>query len=106
MNRLARFFEFSHLPEHLQAVSKPFHDLAKQIENLIPDNEEKHMAFRKLLESKDCAVRAALPDPNYVNVTIGPKPEPIDFNRTMTPQEWAVFRLDSGALTQNPIPVN
>lgn len=31
-NHLMQFFEYSHLPEHLQAVSKPFGELAAQID--------------------------------------------------------------------------
>lgn len=30
-DRLLQFFEYAHLPPHLQAVSKPFHDLAHAI---------------------------------------------------------------------------
>jgi hypothetical protein len=47
-------------PKHLQAVSKPFGDLATQIETTLPSNQEKTVALRKLLEAKDCAVRAVL----------------------------------------------
>lgn len=57
---LMQFFEYAHLPEHLQAVSKPFGDLATQIEATLPGNPEKTVALRKLLEAKDCAVRAVL----------------------------------------------
>lgn len=59
-NQLMQFFEYAHLPEHLQAVSKPFGELAKQIEDTLPSNPEKTVALRKLLEAKDCAVRALL----------------------------------------------
>lgn len=58
-SQLMQFFEYSRLPEFLQVVSKPFQDLAIKIESL-PTNAEKTMALRKLLEAKDCAVRAAL----------------------------------------------
>jgi hypothetical protein len=61
-DRLLRFFNYTHLPEHLQAVSKPFHDLAHKICDDIPSNPERTVALRKLLESKDCAVRAVLPE--------------------------------------------
>lgn len=59
-NALMQFFAYSHLPAALQLISKPFGDLAQQIENALPDNPEKTTALRKLLESKDCAVRALL----------------------------------------------
>lgn len=57
---LMQFFEYAHLPEHLQKVSKPFGDLAEIIETTLPGNAEKTTALRKLLEAKDCAVRAVL----------------------------------------------
>lgn len=59
-DRLLQFFDYAHLPEHLQAVSKPFHDLANQIVETLPANPERTMALRKLLEAKDCAVRALI----------------------------------------------
>jgi hypothetical protein len=59
-NSLMQFFAYAHLPEHLQAVSKPFGDLAAHIDRTLPNNPEKTVALRKLLESKDCAVRALL----------------------------------------------
>lgn len=58
---LIQFFEYSHLPENLQKISKPFSDLAERIGfEYSNSNPEKEMALRKLLEAKDCAVRAAL----------------------------------------------
>ncbi len=60
MNRLMQFFKYDHLPEHLQAISKPFAELACHIDSTIPANAESTVALRKLLEAKDCAVRAVL----------------------------------------------
>ncbi|TKV61893.1 hypothetical protein FDO65_10235 [Nakamurella flava] len=57
---LLRWFEYAHLPSKLQAVSKPFGDLAERLVETIPRNAERSVALRKLLESKDAAVRAAL----------------------------------------------
>jgi hypothetical protein len=58
---LLQFFEYKHLPIRLQEISKPFCDLARQlVDELVPANSEQHMALRKLLEAKDCAVRARL----------------------------------------------
>jgi len=59
--RLLTFFSYEHLPPHLQVISKPFADLARVIAKTLPNNPETTMALRKLLESKDCAVRALLP---------------------------------------------
>ncbi len=57
---LLKWFEYSHLPPHLQAVSKPFHDLANEIVIQIKRGPERTVALRKLLESKDAAVRAVV----------------------------------------------
>jgi len=55
-----QFFAYEHLPTHLQEVSKPFGELAKTIVETLPRNPERTVALRKLLESKDAAVRARL----------------------------------------------
>lgn len=57
---LLQFFEYAHLPPHLQDVSKNFQSLAAYIVANLPSNPERTMALRKLLEAKDCAVRARL----------------------------------------------
>lgn len=59
-DRMLQFFTYSHLPEHLQSISKPFGDLAQHIVDTLPQNAERTVALRKLLEAKDCAVRAHL----------------------------------------------
>lgn len=58
-----KYFAYAHLPPHLQAVSKPIGDLAEQMETDLPDGPEKSAGMRKLLEAKDCFVRAALDKP-------------------------------------------
>lgn len=57
---LMQFFAFAHLPAHLQQISRPFGELAEQIVTTLPRNPERTTALRKLLEAKDCAVRAQL----------------------------------------------
>lgn len=57
---LIQFFSYEHLPIHLQKISRPFCDLALYIDSNLPDNTEKSTALRKILEAKDCAVRAAI----------------------------------------------
>ena len=57
---IMRFFEYAHLPAHLQEVSRPFSDLAHQLQHTLDRSPERTVALRKLLESKDAAVRAAL----------------------------------------------
>lgn len=65
---LLKYFAYEHLPEQLQGISKPFSELAYEVA-LRFDNEikrpmasfdETKEALRKLLEAKECAVRAAL----------------------------------------------
>lgn len=62
--RLLKYFKYSHLPEHLQTISKDFSELAHQMAvRCIKDGGdvgETMAGIRKLLESKDCAVRAAI----------------------------------------------
>lgn len=55
---ILKYFVYKHLPDHLQAISKPFSDLAVEIVNNTPTNDEKIAGLRKLLEAKDCIVRA------------------------------------------------
>lgn len=57
---LLQFFTYEHLPPHLQECSKPFCELAQRIVATAPMNPERTEALRKLLEAKDCAVRALL----------------------------------------------
>jgi len=59
-DRMMQFFAYAHLPEHLQKTSRPFVELAQQIVDSLPSNPERTAALRKLLEAKDCAVRALL----------------------------------------------
>lgn len=56
--KMAQYFTYDHLPEHLQEASKPFCELANFIIERIPSNPERTVALRKILEAKDCAVRA------------------------------------------------
>lgn len=69
---ILQFFSYQHLPAHLQAVSKPFCELAHTLVKgdncpesgtctmgpALPRNAERSVALRKLLEAKDAAVRA------------------------------------------------
>jgi hypothetical protein len=57
---MLQFFSYEHLPQALAVVSKPFCDLAQEIVETLPRNPERTVALRKLLEAKDCAVRAVL----------------------------------------------
>lgn len=59
---LLRFFEYKQLPEDLQPISKKIHDLAHEMCSELPANTERAAGLRKLLEAKDCFVRAAVPE--------------------------------------------
>lgn len=56
---ILKYFEFAHLPPHLQEVSRPFHELARSCASKL-DGPELTAGLRKLLEAKDCMVRASL----------------------------------------------
>ena len=56
---IMRFFAYQHLPAKLQSVSSSFASLSIEIMQL-PRSAERTVALRKLIESKDAAVRAAL----------------------------------------------
>jgi hypothetical protein len=58
---LARFFAYDHLPEPLQTISAYSAHLAEAMIRELPDGPELTTGLRKLLEAKDCFVRAALP---------------------------------------------
>lgn len=78
MEPLLQFFSFAHLPPHLILVSQPFAELAEMMVEKLPRNAERTTALRKLLEAKDCAVRAVLfRDPNAADPTVFQNPSPL-----------------------------
>jgi hypothetical protein len=58
---ILQYFSWKHLPEHLQGVSRECCDMAERFDRELPDGPEKSAGLRKLLEAKDCFVRASLP---------------------------------------------
>lgn len=58
MDPLLQFFKYKHLPEPMQCISAPFCVLAEGMVEKLPRNPERTVMLRKLLEAKDCAVRA------------------------------------------------
>lgn len=58
VNPIMKFFEYGHLPQHLQDVSKDICEVAKRMEAELPQNAETSAGLRKLLEAKDCFVRS------------------------------------------------
>jgi hypothetical protein len=61
-NPIMKFFTWAHLPAGpLRDVSAQVCGLAQELDDSIPDGPEKSAGMRKLLEAKDCLVRAVLP---------------------------------------------
>lgn len=56
--RMLKWFEYKHLPERLQTVSKLFSHFAHNLCLALDQGPERTVALRKLLEAKDAAVRA------------------------------------------------
>lgn len=59
---LLDLFAYEHLPAHLQNVSRPLADMARELADSLNDGPEKTTGLRKLLEAKDCFVRQAVID--------------------------------------------
>jgi hypothetical protein len=57
---IMQHFAWSHLPDRLQLISRPCADLAIVLVCTLPDGPELTAGLRKLLEAKDCFVRAAV----------------------------------------------
>lgn len=58
--RIMSFFKYDHLPENLQKISRPLCNLALMMACILTPQAEKTAGMRKLLEAKDCFVRAHL----------------------------------------------
>lgn len=58
--KLLTFFLGWHLPPHLEEISAESMGLAFSMMKQLPDGPELTAGLRKLLEAKDCFVRAAL----------------------------------------------
>ncbi len=86
---ILQFFKYEHLGPELQSVSAPFCNLARQIAEHLPVNRERTMALRKLLEAKDCAVRAYLfKEPAQSTSEIGSVVEIVSRIKLSQDSEW------------------
>lgn len=54
------YFQAAHLPAELRVVSEQFQALAVAMATALKPSAETSTCLRKLLEAKDCAVRAVL----------------------------------------------
>lgn len=55
---LLQFFAYADLTPELQQIAKPFYEFALQLVEGLPQNSERTEAVRRLLESRDAALRA------------------------------------------------
>lgn len=60
MDKVTSLFRYQHLPDHLQVMSQPFHDLAKALTEHLPHSAEYTLALRSLWEAKNLAVFATV----------------------------------------------
>jgi len=88
VRQVLQFFKYKHLTEELRDVSAKCAELANCMANSLPQNQELTVGLRKLLEAKDCFVRAALS-----GSTIGPSPKP---KRTFPSLTAATMELSDG----------
>lgn len=60
MSQIMKYFRSEHLPTPLSDISSEIEEVAHTMNDLLPDCAEKSAGLRKLLEAKDCFVRAKL----------------------------------------------
>lgn len=73
---ILRFFEYAHLPEPLKSVAAQCAVLANNMSDFIESDPELTAGLRKLLEAKDCFVRAMVVQENRRKGEVEGKPLP------------------------------
>ena len=63
---IMQFFSYDHLPATLKDISEQCHSIAWCMAKRFPDNTEADEGLRKMLEAKDCFVRAQVLEANKV----------------------------------------
>lgn len=95
--QIARWFAFDHLSEPLATISSYNYFLAEAMIRELPDGPELTTGLRKLLEAKDCFVRAALdlptePEPTEPEARGGlvsmDVPPPVGNDRVGPPEDY------------------
>ena len=61
-NPIMKNFEYEHFPASVQYLFKSISSAAHKMDFALPDGSEKEEGLKKLLEAKDCFLRAALED--------------------------------------------
>lgn len=101
-------FGYSHLRPDLAQVSASFGELAHGVLNTLPMNAERTTCLRKLLEAKDCAVRAYLQGPDVRQPAPGEKPAVYDELAIMTARataaEAALRNMQDAQQAVDPVP--
>lgn len=57
-NPILKHFDYQAEPPQIGEIIRPFAKLAWEMDQTLPDGPEKSVGLRKLLEAKDCMVRA------------------------------------------------
>ena len=57
-NRMLRWFQTEHIREPLRDVAEACREFAIEMDRDLPEGPEKTTGLRKLLEAKDCFLRA------------------------------------------------
>jgi hypothetical protein len=57
---LLGYLDCPHLPEDLRRFTEPLHRAGVDLSDLLPDSPELTAGLRKLVEAKDCLIRAAI----------------------------------------------
>lgn len=65
-----KYFIHSNLPMKFQPVGRQTASLAQSMESLLPDGPEKSAGMRKLLEARDCFLRAAADLPDFTEAAM------------------------------------
>jgi hypothetical protein len=68
MNRLLQWFTYADLSEEEKAVAQKCAALATAMDGTLAEGAEKTAGLRKLLEAKDCFVRAVIEGQNVTPV--------------------------------------
>lgn len=93
MNAL-KWFAWYHLPEDLANISKPFHELAHNLSGAVGDCPQLTIALHKLLEAKDCAVRAYLDTKDTHVGEKAAKATPPPLGEPLVPGDWTMGEGD------------
>lgn len=67
---ILKHFQYEHLPDNLKGTSRLVCELAQEMAADLPNDPELTVGLRKLLEAKDCFVRAKLHEFDFVRAKL------------------------------------